>query len=249
MIPTSLRGIERMKQLARKYCFWKNIDRDIEYLVRSCPNCAMVRKNPAKVETHQWDEPLLNFQRVHIDYAGPFQNHHFFVLVDAKSKWPEIRVIKYAPTSEKTICLLKDIFATHGLPEVIVSDNTTIFQSVTFRSFCKSQGIIQKFIAPGHPATNGLAERYIQTLKRKLKAMENENTPIYMKVQQIVLRYRATPMGNGKSPAQLYLGRDLRIELDAIRPTTQNRNNYEKRKEFKSVGMIKVSRHGNLVLF
>lgn len=87
-------GIVKMKQLARKYCFWRGIDSDIERLVRSCPNCAKVKKNPPKVVTHHWEEPDTNFQRVHIDYAGPFQNHNFFVLVDAKSKWPEIRVLK-----------------------------------------------------------------------------------------------------------------------------------------------------------
>ena len=91
MIPASLRDgilkelhhthvrIVKMKQLARKYCFWEDIDADIEHLVRSCPNCAMIRKSPPKVETHHWDEPTQNFQRVHMDDAGPFQNHYFFV--------------------------------------------------------------------------------------------------------------------------------------------------------------------------
>ncbi|XP_059220915.1 uncharacterized protein K02A2.6-like isoform X3 [Stomoxys calcitrans] len=231
MIPATLRdavlrelhhthiGVVRMKQLARKYCFWKEIDSDIETLVKSCPDCAMIRRCPPKVETHKWEDPIENFQRVHIDYAGPFQNHYFLVLVDAKSKWPEIKVIKQAPTSDITISLLQSIFSTHGLPQIMVSDNATIFQSAVFRTFCENNGIIQKFIAPGHPATNGLAERHIQTLKRKLKAMQNEKLPLRLKVQEIVTRYRATPLSNGKSPANLYLGRDLRIKLDSIRPT------------------------------
>ncbi|XP_075154322.1 uncharacterized protein K02A2.6 isoform X1 [Haematobia irritans] len=211
-------GIVKMKQLARRFCFWKGIDAEIENLVKSCPNCAIVKKNPAKVITHQWEEPGENFQRVHIDYAGPFQNHYFFVLVDAKSKWPEVRVIREAPTTEKTIILLQNIFATHGLPQILVSDNATIFSSKIFKDFCSRNGIIQKFIAPGHPATNGLAERYVQTLKYKLKAMENDKATIFEKVQEIVYRYRATPLADGKSPALLYLGRELRIKLDAIRP-------------------------------
>lgn len=207
-----------MKQLARKYCVWKGIDSDIEELVRSCPNCANVKNNPPKVATHHWEEPTENFQRVHIDYAGPFQNHHFFVLVDAKSKWPEVRVIKEEPTTEKRIILLQNIFSTHGLPQVIVSDNASVFQSKIFRDFCEENGIVQKFIAPGHPSTNGLAERHIQTLKKKLKAMEEEPIPLHLKVQEIMSRYRATPLANGKTPAQLYLGRQLRIKLNAIRP-------------------------------
>ncbi|KAI8117633.1 hypothetical protein CVS40_10560 [Lucilia cuprina] len=211
-------GIVKMKQLARKYCYWKAIDSDIEQIVRSCSSCAKIRNSPPRVPVHSWEEPDENFQRVHIDYAGPFQNHYFLVLVDAKSKWPEIRLQRDAQNSEKTITLLQDIFFTHGLPQVMVSDNATIFQSDTFKSYCINNGIIQKFIAPGHPATNGLAERYVQILKRKLKAMEEDNSPLNIKVQEILLRYRANPLANGKTPSQLYLGRDLKIKLEAIRP-------------------------------
>lgn len=75
-----------MKQLARRYCWWKNIDRDIENLVKACQPCASVKKNPQKAPIHSWDEPENNFDRVHIDYAGEFQGHHFLILVDAKSK-------------------------------------------------------------------------------------------------------------------------------------------------------------------
>lgn len=70
-------GIVKMKPLARKYCFWRGID--IEGLNRSCTSCGKVRKNRTKI-THQWEEPNDNFQRFHIDYAGPFLNHIFFYL-------------------------------------------------------------------------------------------------------------------------------------------------------------------------
>ena len=48
--------------------------------------------------------------------------------------------------------------------------------------------------------------------------MEEDNSPLNIKVQEILLRYRATPLVKGKIPSQLYLGRDLKIKLDAIRP-------------------------------
>lgn len=69
----------------------------------------------------------------------------------------------------------------------MVSDNATIFQS--------------DVIAPGHPATNGLAERNVQTLKYKLKATANDTSSMHDKVQNILCRYMATPLACGKSPA------------------------------------------------
>ncbi|XP_039305140.1 uncharacterized protein K02A2.6-like [Solenopsis invicta] len=220
-------GITKMKQLARRYCIWKGIDRDIERMVKSCQNCAEVKTSPAKAPLHQWEQPTSNWNRIHIDYAGPFENHYFLVVVDARSKWAEIRIIKEAPTSEKTIELLKDIFSIHGFPDVMVSDNATIFVSEIFKQFSRESGIFQKFIAPGHPATNGLAERNIQTLKQRLKSMKDENLTLNQKVREILFRYRATPLACGKSPAELYLHRAIRIKLDALKPCKKT-SNYQK---------------------
>ncbi|XP_036346138.1 uncharacterized protein K02A2.6-like [Rhagoletis pomonella] len=216
-------GVTKMKQLARRYCIWKGIDRDIERTVRSCEPCVQVQNKPAKAPLHHWEEPKENWERIHIDYAGPFQDNHFLVVVDAKSRWAEFRVIRDAPTTQSTINLLSDIFATHGYPSIMVSDNATIFTSAHFKSYCSKNGIYQKLIAPGHPSTNGLAERNVQTLKRKLKAMSTEPGPLRQKVNDILQIYRATPLSNGMSPAELYLKRRIRIRLDALKPITHNK--------------------------
>ncbi|KAL1447451.1 hypothetical protein WDU94_001922, partial [Cyamophila willieti] len=211
-------GITKMKQLARRYVYWPKIDRDIERLVRSCEACAHIKANPPKVTVHPWECPQENWERVHVDYAGPFQNAYFLVCVDAKSKWIEVQISKSAPTSSSTINLLENIFSSHGYPVVLVSDNHSIFQSDEFHTYCTDRGIFQKYIAPGHPATNGLAERNIQTLKNRLKTLANDSTPLHVKLQDILLRYRATPLACGQTPAELYLHRKMRIRLDAVFP-------------------------------
>ncbi|XP_011859618.1 PREDICTED: uncharacterized protein K02A2.6-like [Vollenhovia emeryi] len=195
------------------------IDRDIESLVRSCPEYAQVQNNLGKVELHHWEDPETKFQRVHIDYAEPFQGYQFFILVDAKSKWPEIRITNGDPTSASTICFLENIFSSHGSPEVLVSDNATIFKSEEFTKFFRRNGIFQKFIALGHPATNGLAERYVQIFKKKLKALEHESDTITSKTENIMYRFRATPLQCGKRPSELYLNKQIRTKLDLPYPS------------------------------
>ncbi|XP_054280986.1 uncharacterized protein K02A2.6-like [Macrosteles quadrilineatus] len=106
-------GIVRMKSLARNYGYWKNIDTDIESMVASCKACCENKKNPEKAPTHVWEIPKRNWQRVHMDYAGPFLNHNFLIVVDARSKWPEIYPIKSAPTTASTIHYLREIFSHH----------------------------------------------------------------------------------------------------------------------------------------
>ena len=48
--------------------------------------------------------------------------------------------------------LRDEIFPTHGYPLVMVSDNASIFTNESFKIFCRSRAIKQKFIAPGHPS-------------------------------------------------------------------------------------------------
>lgn len=100
----------------------------------------------------------------------------------------------------------------------MVSDNAAIFTSETFQKFCKEGGIFQKFIAPGHPATNGLAERIVQTLMHRLASMIDKPYTMKQKLREILFRYRATPLASVKTPSELFLNRHIRIKLDALKP-------------------------------
>jgi len=64
----------------------------------------------------------------------------FLILIDAHSKSIEAVHTKTA-TSVAVIEELRTVFATFGLPEVIVTDNGKCFTSSEFKSFLKSNGI------------------------------------------------------------------------------------------------------------
>lgn len=217
-------GIVKMKALARRYCYWKNIDKDIELMVKSCKPCCDIKSNPKKAPLHVWDEPEENWQRVHLDYAGPFKDQNFLILVDAKSKWPEVEMIGKSPTSDSTITMLREIFSRNGLPQILVSDNATVFTSSEFKEFCQRNGIRQRFIAPGHPSTNGQAERFVQTLKQKLKTLDEDKVSLKIKLYAILMQYRATPLSSGKTPSEQFLNRNIRTKLDLLKPVLSDKN-------------------------
>ena len=56
------------------------------------------------------------------------------VLIDSHSKWLEVHPVN-AATSAMTIEKLRFIFSTHGLPDMIVSDNGSVFTSKEFSDF------------------------------------------------------------------------------------------------------------------
>lgn len=208
-----------MKNLARSYVWWPGLDRDIEHITHNCSACQENRRNPNKIQTHIWEPAQHVFDRVHIDFAGPFMGKYFFVLVDAYSKWPEIHIMDQI-TATKTIKILRTIFATFGIPRVLVSDNGTQFTSHEFDYFLKSNGILHKRSAPFHPATNGQAEKYVQWLKDKLKTIGTKSNDLDLNLSQTLLAYRRMAhTSTGESPAQRMFNRQIRSRLDLLIPS------------------------------
>jgi hypothetical protein len=75
-----------------------------------------------------------------------------------------------------------------------------------------------------HPATNGLAERFVQTLKNALKSAQRDAGTMKKKLANFLLTYRNTPhTTTNETPAQLFIGRPLRMRLDLLKPDTESR--------------------------
>ncbi|KRY58523.1 hypothetical protein T03_4017 [Trichinella britovi] len=62
-----------------------------------------------------------------------------------------------------------ELFATHGLPKCLVTDNSTAFKSAKFLAFLKSNSIHHITTAPFHPSSNGQAECAAQSQKKAMK--------------------------------------------------------------------------------
>ena len=92
-------------------------------------------------------------------------------MVDAFSKWEKV-AITHTASSESTIEDLHHMFATHGVQDIIVSDNASSFTSEQFVRFCSRNNINHVTSAPLHLASNGLAEQTMQSFKTMLKQMK-----------------------------------------------------------------------------
>ena len=61
------------------------------------------------------------------------------------------------------------MFASHGLPEEVVSDNGLLFTAHEFKTLMDVNGIKHTRVAPYHPTSNGAAERCVQTVKQGVR--------------------------------------------------------------------------------
>lgn len=128
-------------------------------------------------------------------------------------------------TTAKTLEKLHIVFANFGLPEEIVSDNGPQFSSHEFAEFMKRNLIKHIKTPPYHPASNGAAERVVQTTKKALlkQVLHDQFTKsmrsLQEKLSDFLMAYRNMPSTVTKlSPSELFLKRQPRIQLSLLKP-------------------------------
>ena len=214
-IHTGHQGITKCRERARQSVWWPGINRDLGDLILNCPECYRERQPPvAPLNTSTL--PNLPWETVATDQFH-WNGSKYLLVVDYFSRFIEIAQLR-SEISEETIHHLKNIFARHGIPVTVVSDNGLQFSSREFRQFSKLYGFTHRTSSPKHPQGNGEAERAVKTIKCLLK---KESKP-----QLALLSYRATQLRNGYSPAELLMGRKLRTTVPIIpkllHPTSLN---------------------------
>ena len=207
--------MQRMKQLARSTVYWPRIDFDIEDLCRKCTSCGQFQNKPDKPSIHPWMMPEKPWSRLHLDHAINFLGRNWLVLVDAYSKYPCIHPTT-STSSKSTTAILEQEFAHFGYPHTLVTDNATTFMSQEFQAWCKQRGIVHLTGAPYHPATNGAAERLIQSFKQ---ALRKSSLPPKEALQEFLMQYRRIPFASGLSPSELLNGRRIRTKIDTLVPS------------------------------
>lgn len=217
-------GLTRMKMLARSEVWWPNLDFDLDNFIRKCEPCQLLQTKSVSVPLTPWSRTNRVWQRVHIDFFEKF-NHYFMILVDSYSRWLEVHLI--ASTSAfNTIDILRKICSTFGFPEEIVSDNGPPFNGENYRKFCMSHGIKCTLTPPLHPCSNGLAEKYVGTVKSNLIKQLKDNQlkgvtqSLQHQVDNFLFSYRNTPNSiTGVSPASFVLKQTPRNKLSLLKPT------------------------------
>ena len=132
----------------------------------------------------------------------------YLVVVDYYSKYIETSLMR-DKTAGTIVTHMKSIFARHGIPEELVSDNMP-YNSKEFKRFADDWGFELITSSPTYPQSNGLSEKAVQTVKRILKKASDPYIGL--------MEYRNTPVtGMTYSPSQLLMSRTTRTKI----PVTQ----------------------------
>ena len=86
-------------------------------------------------------------------------------MIDKRTRFPVVE--QTTSTSSWVTCdRLRKIFATHGIPERLESDNGPPFNAMEFKIFAEEMGFKHHRITPEHPRANGEAESFVKVLNK-----------------------------------------------------------------------------------
>ena len=195
-------GMVKCKALAKHSIWWPGIGRDIEELVRNCRKCA-IRNNNRPEPLIPTSLPERPWQYLATD-TFEYEKRQYLIVVDYFSRWIEIEYLKSLSSTE-VVKNMKRMFARWGIPDMVRSDNARCYDSNEFRLFAMNYGFKHITSSPGHSSGNGEAERGVQTVKNLMACKDDFHLAL--------LNYRASPLKNGHSPAELMMSRKLKTKV------------------------------------
>ena len=164
------------------------------------------------------------FQRIGMDVVGPLPrsrtgNRFVLVVLDYATRYPEAIPLRTVD-AEQVAEALMGFFPSVGIPVEILTDQGSNFMSKLLKEVCHLMGVKPIRTSPYHPQTDGLVERFNQTLKAMLSRSAEEEKDWHKLLPYVLFAYREVPQETtGFSPFGLLYGREVRRPLDVIRKT------------------------------
>ena len=196
-------GVTKCRARAQDTIWWPGITGDISRLVESCAFCQINSPKQRAEPMISKELPERPWQIIGTD-LGELQGKHFIVMRDYYSRYIEIARLSGLRSSD-VVNKMKIVFARHGVPMEVLSDNGPQFIGQSFKDFQNEYNFEWNSSSPGYQQSNGMAESAIKVAKRILRQSDPE---------QALMIYNSSPIAaTGYSPAQLLMGRQIRTNL------------------------------------
>ena len=175
-------GINKTCDRILRHFYWPKIRSDVSQFCKTCHTCQMVGKPNQKIPKAPLrpipvvEEP---FSRVVVDCVGPLPrsrsgHEYLLTIMCTTTRFPEAIPLRKITAPAIVKALIK-FFTLVGLPKSIQSDQGTNFMSNIFKQVMKELGIKQHTSSAYHPESQGVLERFHQTLKSMLRTYCFEN--------------------------------------------------------------------------
>ena len=200
-------GMTAMAERARCTFYWPKIQAQIYERVQLCPTCQAHRPTPSKVPAAPPPQPLGPGDILCTDHFE-LEGKDYLAFYDLFSQYPFLLSVPNKGTTAYLTCL-RSVCEVSGVPRQLCSDGGGAFTAAESVRFYAEYGIDHRVSSPRYPQSNGAAESAVKYLKH-LKATCGTVDELF----RAILYARNTPKpGMPCSPAQIFLGRNLRTPL------------------------------------
>ena len=177
--------------------------------MQTCNICQQNMPSQVAEPLSQHDVPTKPWSVVGTDLFE-FDDHQWLIISDYYSKYPIVKKLPHPSPSSVVVNVTKQVFAEHGIPDKVISDNGPHFASDAYREFARSWSFDHVTSSPRRPQGNGFIERNVRTVKSMLKKCKQSGADC----QLALLHWRTTPVcANLDSPAQMLMGRRLKSTI------------------------------------
>jgi transposase InsO family protein len=205
----SHQGTEKTKLRARSAVYWRDLNKDIDEITKSCEICQELQKSQQKEPLIQTEVPPRPWHTIATDLFY-LNGEEYLLIADYYSKFPFVRKLPKQSTSRSVIEQMKQIFSEHGVPKVVRSDNGPHYDAQVFKDFAEQYDFQHITSSPHYPQSNGFIEAQVNAAKKALLKAQSTKTDPYM----ALLCLRATPIDcKLPSPAEILLGRPIQDNL------------------------------------
>ncbi|MBI0384170.1 transposase family protein, partial [Streptomyces albiflaviniger] len=154
--------------------YWPTALQDATELIKTCEACQFHAKQIHQPAQELQTIPLSwPFAVWGLDILGPFPRalggyRYLYVATDKFTKWAEVEAVRTIP-ARSAVKFIKGLVCRFGVPNRIITDNSSQFTSGLFRSYCGSLGTQIFYASVAHPRSNGQAERVNAEVLKGLK--------------------------------------------------------------------------------
>ena len=201
-------GVEGCIRRACDCIYWPRMSTELREYILKCYICLAHRNQPGKEPLQQHEVIERPWAKLGADLCE-MGGRTLLVVFDYYSNYIEVARLATL-TSRTVIKAMKDMFARHGPPDVLVTDNGPQFAAGEFATFAKNWNFQHVKASPHYPQSNGKAENADKTVKNLFTKRRESGQSEFL----ALLDWRNTPTeGVGTSPAQRLMGRRCKTLL------------------------------------
>ena len=144
-----------------------------------------------------------------------------YVAIDKFTKWPEVEAVRKV-IAQSAVKFFKGLVCRFGVPNRVITDNSTQFTSHAFMQYIRDLGSKVCFASVAHPRSNGQAERANAEVLRGLRTktfdkLHKSGRRWIDELPVVLWSIRTTPnRATGQTPFALVYGAEAVLPTELV---------------------------------